>query len=138
MLTWSPEYDIGIERIDRQHRTFLGLVNDYQAERQGTTDRKRLLNLLNEVLLYATFHFCSEENVMEELGYPELEQHVQQHIQLVDSLSNKITELQMSRCSPQVVETFLTDWLINHVLDDDSKIPLHAQRNLEKYRVTPR
>jgi hemerythrin len=137
MIAWSESYDIGIKRIDMQHRAFLGLVEEFHTERLNDASLERLLSLLNEIVLYATFHFCSEENVMRELDFQALQQHTQHHISLLDSLTNKMAGLQMGGCSPQEVEDFLTDWFIKHVVQEDSRIPLFAQRNLEKYRVTP-
>jgi hemerythrin-like metal-binding protein len=126
MITWSEEYEMGNEPIDRQHRDFLGLVNDFQTERLGAGDIENLLSLLYEMVLRATFLFSSEEYLMKELGYSELDKHIKQHNTLVKNLTNKITDLQKGGCSPQQVENFLTSWFINHVLQKNKKIPFYA------------
>jgi hemerythrin len=60
MLKWNEEYSIGNDRIDFEHRTFLGLVNEFQLSRQGGASSEKLARMLREIALYAKFHFCSE------------------------------------------------------------------------------
>jgi hemerythrin len=93
MLKWSDQYLIGINRIDLEHETFFGLVKDFEETRLRQASKKQLLGILNEISLYAKFHFCSEENIMEAIGYPGLEEHKEKHMQSINVLSNNILGL---------------------------------------------
>ena len=122
MLNWKAEYSIGNDRIDFEHRTFLGLVNEFQIARQGGASKEKLARMLREIALYAKFHFCSEENVMADIGYPDLEPHRLQHYNLIEVLSNKMLGLDMDQYQPEEIEQFLVGWFVNHVTHEDSRI----------------
>jgi len=122
MLEWTDRFLIGHERIDFEHRTFFGLVVDFQKARINEADKKTLAGLLEEIALYAKFHFRSEENVMEQLRYPELENHRKEHYQLVEVLSNKMLGLEMDLYSAKDIEDFLVEWFVGHTSKVDRKI----------------
>lgn len=122
MLKWNEEYSIGNDRIDFEHRTFLGLVNEFQLARQGGAGKSKLARMLREIALYAKFHFCSEENVMDDIGYPDLQAHRLQHYNLIEVLSNKMLGLDMDQYEPEEIERFLVGWFVNHVTHEDSQI----------------
>jgi hemerythrin len=128
MLEWSDKYLIGIPRVDFEHETFFGLVSDFEKARLENADKNRLLGILEEIALYAKFHFRSEENVMEALGYPGLEDHKDKHMQLIDDLSNKILGLTLNSISPEKIEGFLVDWFLQHTANEDKKIAEFQKR----------
>ena len=122
MLQWSDEYRIGNERIDFEHRIFFNLVADFQSARLADASMEKLERILEEVALYARFHFRSEENMMIDMQYPGLEEHKVQHYNLVEVLSNQMLGLEMGLYKPQQVEEFLVCWFVNHVMHEDSKL----------------
>jgi hemerythrin len=122
MLEWSDKFLIGIDRIDFEHETFFGLVCDFEKARLANAGKEALLNILEEISLYAKFHFRSEENVMEAMAYPGLEEHRGKHWQLIEVLSNEILGLTLDRIAPEKIQDFLVDWFVNHTANDDRKI----------------
>lgn len=131
MLEWSDTYLIGIDRIDFEHETFFGLVSDFEKARVENADKKVLLGILEEIALYAKFHFRSEENVMKSLNFPDLERHEQKHLQLIEDLSNKILGLTLDSITPEEVQNFLVDWFLHHTTNEDRKIA-EFQKSLTK------
>ena len=130
MLEWSDRFLIGHERIDFEHRTFFGLVVDFQKARINGADKKTLAGLLEEIALYAKFHFRSEENVMEQMHYPDLESHRNEHYRLVEVLSNKMLGLEMDLYTASDIEEFLVEWFVGHTSGVDKKI-VQYQKSLE-------
>lgn len=122
MITWDDHYLVGIERIDFEHRIFLDLINDFNESRLKNESVEILSNILQEIALYAKFHFKSEENMMQRINYPGLTEHQNHHRQLIDLLSAKMFGIQTKMYSPEEVEKFLFDWFINHVTHEDTKI----------------
>ena len=125
MITWSQEFAIGHVRIDHEHQTFLCLVNDFHLARRSGASPVKLNRILNELSLYARFHFYSEENVMADSGYPDLEAHRLLHYTLIEMLNNKILGLQICAIDAGQVESFLIDWFVQHVTQEDTKIGRH-------------
>jgi len=75
MLKWDHRYELGNERIDAEHRIFLGLIVDFHDAAIQGASKDKLIRILNEISKYAEFHFVSEENIMTEYHYPEQKYH---------------------------------------------------------------
>lgn len=121
-IVWDDHYLIGSERIDSEHRIFFDLIASYQEGRLGGMTRERLALVLDEIVLYAKFHFKSEENMMLDIGYPGLETHRGQHMQLLESLSNKLLGTNLGLYGEHDIEYFLRDWFVDHVTHEDTKV----------------
>ena len=121
MLPWDHKYDVGIERIDAQHHIFLSLVGEFQIARLADVSPEKLDSILNEIVLYAKYHFYSEVNVMKEHHYPELEAHQILHFSLINDLSNKMTGLHLGLSQARDVEEFLIEWFTGHTTSEDAK-----------------
>ena len=125
MIEWNDAYAIGNERIDFEHKIFIGLIAEFQLAIANSSPKDRLVRILNEILKYAEFHFVSEENLMLESGYPEVNQHRLLHMQLLSRFSVKIYEMELGMCQPDEVDRFLIDWFTHHTKQEDKRIVDH-------------
>jgi hemerythrin len=121
MLSWDHKYDVGIERIDAQHHIFFNLVGEFQESRLAGASIEKLDSILNEIVLYAKYHFYSELNVMKEHHYPGIDEHQSLHFKLISDLSNEITGLHLKLNQARDVENFLVEWFSGHTTNEDSK-----------------
>ena len=72
---WKESFNIGHALIDRQHRSFMGMLNEYhEAISSGKIDQAGK-DLVDELKSYAAMHFRTEEDLMESVGYEKIEQH---------------------------------------------------------------
>jgi hemerythrin len=127
MIEWSDKYLVGVQRIDFEHRIFLDLIIDFEKSVIDGAGKSVLENILNEIILYARFHFRSEENMMARVGYPALAAHRDIHYQLIDVLNNKMSALSVGSIEPAEVLTFLIDWFVKHTTLEDTKIAAFMQ-----------
>ena len=79
-VCWKDEYSVGVEKIDRQHRHLFEIINKLIDRSGSSEDLKLVSETLTEMLNYAKEHFTTEEELMQEYGYPEIESHKEQHI----------------------------------------------------------
>ena len=125
MLLWKTQYDVGITRIDAQHHIFLNVIGEFQeACRQGASLDK-LESILHEIALYARYHFYSEENIMRECGFPEINEHKNMHYQLLDDMNGRMLGMREGLSSAREVEEFLVQWFVRHTTHEDIKIGLY-------------
>jgi hemerythrin len=122
MIAWDDHYLIGVQRIDFEHHIFLDLINNFNEARLQDENIETLSNILEEIALYAKFHFRSEENMMRRIKYPKLTDHQKLHHELLDQLGAKMFGIQTQLYTPAQVESFLTSWFVNHVTHEDTKI----------------
>jgi hemerythrin len=120
---WDPALETGDSRVDAEHRAIYALVNDmYQLIEHGE-ERQVLESALTQVQAYAAKHFAHEEQLMAEIGYPDLEQHCELHRAFsaeVERLS--IEQLAGVRFSATGLTEFMRTWLDTHIETEDRKI----------------
>lgn len=126
-MNWDNKLSVGVDRMDNQHKKLIDLVNEvYNAMSQGKGDDV-LTNVLGSLVTYTKTHFKDEEQFMSQHKYPELESHKKLHRELeikATELYGKVRGGQ--RVSAVSVGTFLKDWLLNHIMQQDKKYGRHV------------
>lgn len=118
---WDESYSVGNDRIDHQHHYFLDLI-EYLNENLDTDSSKEYVkSLLDEVILYARFHFCSEENMMKQYNYADFDFHKELHESLLREITSKITHFSMNKANLDDIILFLKDWFLSHTISEDRK-----------------
>ena len=120
-LVWRPEFNLGIEEIDLQHRYFLRLINRLHRAMQSGDDHATQVALLRELNAYVKFHFISEENMMRFASYDQLTEHQRHHYELIDQLNAKESGLSVryNEQQAQAVVEFLVRWFTIHTTGED-------------------
>lgn len=127
---WNKEFEIGIYEVDLQHKNFLRLVKKVELLGKGVFTKINIDDLLQEIVFYAQFHFRSEENLMKEFNYPELEKHRQEHKLLSDHLLLEISELMVHPKNFVHLHNYLLEWLLTHIIEEDLKLSNYL-KNIE-------
>lgn len=121
-ITWSDKISTGNFMIDKQHMMFVELINTIYDEYNGIEEKKYLDLHLKELLLYATFHFCSEENIMLKAGYPGCEGHKEEHRKLIAELRNSLASVNHEYVDFESLFKFLSEWFMVHTQTEDRKL----------------
>jgi len=118
-LEWKDEYSLGIPAIDLQHRR---IFDSILCVAHGATDDDglraeteiiRLLSLLQE-------HFSLEENMMQELHYPDLERHIEEHRKFHSDVYHLAqTSLMKKGGVPREAIKIAHNWLTKHLAVSD-------------------
>jgi hemerythrin len=130
MLEWSEKFLVGHERIDFEHKIFFGLIRDFQTARGHAASARELEDILEEIVLYAKFHFRSEENLMAKFGYPDLPAHRDLHWRLIDLLHAKIMAFQVKTLTALGIENFLIEWFLQHTGQEDVKFVAYCRAGM--------
>lgn len=125
MLKWDSKYDLGHERIDAEHKIFLGLIVEFQEVSLQGVSKDKQLRVLNEIIKYAEFHFLSEENIMEDVHYPDKAHHATLHQSLLAELKNKLHEFKREIINATEVFEFLFQWFALHTSSEDKNLVGH-------------
>ena len=130
MFEMKPEYYIGIDMIDQEHAQLFAYADEaYELlHDEFTPDKYDKINMILEKLRdYTKKHFADEEAYMESIHYKKIFTQKVQHQQFIEKLDefiekhNEETDDQDEQITG--ILTFLTDWLINHILYVDGQIP---------------
>lgn len=126
MLSWSTRYETGNQRIDLEHQMFFHLIKNLSLAREADEPREHLERIMEEIVLYAKFHFKSEENYMQKIAYPHFDAHKAQHRDYVDEFVVKVNQFHLNRTSARDVEDAMVHWLVTHLGGEDHKITAFA------------
>lgn len=119
-IEWSKKFLSGNKEVDLQHQYFAELINRIIQEVTENSDLQYQNHLMQELMLYASFHFQSEENILYKLKYPYLENHRALHLDLLDNLSNKIKNTELTHDNLQIID-FLIKWFVGHTIFEDKE-----------------
>ena len=83
---------------------------------------------IDEIRLYAAFHFLSEENIMIDIDFPDLQPHREEHARLLSLLDDKLHTFAADETysGAEIVE-FVFQWFALHTTQVDKQIALHMQ-----------
>lgn len=129
MYEMKPEYYIGIDMIDEEHKQLFQYTDEaYELLHNDMIPDK--FDAIHDVLMnlrnYMVKHFSDEEEYMESIHYKKLFTQKIQHQEFI----NKLDEF-MENHNEEVVDQnkqiedileYLTSWLINHILYVDGQI----------------
>lgn len=130
MFEMKPEYYIGIDMIDEEHAQLFSYANEaYELLQDEFTPDKydKIDCILDKLYDYTKKHFADEENYMESIHYKKIFTQKIQHQEFIDKLDEFIQNHHKGtdHQDEQIIEilTYLTDWLVNHILYVDGQIP---------------
>ena len=132
MLSWDERYELGHERIDAEHRIFLSLLGDFELAMKNGLPKDKQIRILQEIAKYADFHFLSEENIMADCHYPDLDHHVGMHTVLLDQVKDYSTRFRLDEINGTEVFEFLFSWFALHTSSEDKKLVgfVSSQKNI--------
>ena len=130
ILHWNDSLLVGIRRVDEQHKQLVNYINELYRAMRGGESRQTTGKILADLIEYTSSHFKMEEDLFDQYGYPETDQHKTIHKELVAKVIDfqKQFEAGASELEMPLME-FLKDWLVDHIMKTDKKyVPfLHEQ-----------
>lgn len=122
LINWDDSYSVHITKIDEQHKGLVKLVNElHDAMSQGAATSV-LGKVLSSLVSYTIVHFNTEEELLRSYNYPDLDKHKAEHDKLTGQVKDFESKFKEGKSTiTYELMDFLSDWLINHILDSDKK-----------------
>lgn len=121
-IIWKDEYNLGIEKVDRQHQHMFEIINKINAWSGSPVDMELVSDTIREMANYAKEHFTDEEMLMQQHGYPNLEAHKKEHNYFINTTAEfAVNFMDNKDISIDEIAEFLSIWLTNHILKTDMK-----------------
>ena len=119
-IVWTPELSVGVDIFDEHHKRIILMINRLIEAQEAATNSGTVSDLLDKMTGYAKDHLKSEEKMMAEHGYPQLEQHKAQHMAYIEKTADFCTATQIGVDSiPRGLLAYLRDWWQHHIQDTD-------------------
>ena len=121
-VAWNKKFEVGHERIDFEHKIFLNLIRDASRLPEVGVSRERVIRHLDEIVKYAVFHFTSEENIMFDVSYPDIENHKHEHARLIALFDERTHQYREGQIGLDEVVAFLFEWFALHTTQVDTRL----------------
>jgi len=117
---WKPEYEVGFEDIDLQHKNFLHIINKLITHQDKPKDT--VFAYLQELCFYAKYHFMSEENYMTITSFPKTDRHKSEHQLLLGQVLQKSYEFKDGKANLKEIISFSVKWFLIHTSNEDKSL----------------
>lgn len=134
VIAWKPEYDIGIQEIDEQHKKLVQLINDFYTAMVKKSSAEEMGRVIHEVVDYTRIHFAIEECLLRMFEYEDYANHKKGHDLFVEKVQSIKQRFENGDHSVSM-ELFglLRDWLIQHIQEKDTQYaPVLLKRGVKK------
>ena len=114
-IRWSDELLIGNMLIDTQHRMLIMLCRKLDIAIKTQQTEQTVQRIMLEIKKFAEFHFVSEQNLMHEIGYPDVAAHSKIHLDLLVELQHELSKIRHHTEFPEDLLYTLNEWLTSHI-----------------------
>lgn len=131
---WHSQYETGYTLIDDQHKSLFHAINALNTAMLAGRGEELLQRTLKTLRNYTTIHFETEEQFMRHYGYPGYLEHKAKHQRLREQVERFNQQEKTGSISKLTINVshFLTNWLIDHIKDEDQKMIVFLRQKRQK------
>ena len=123
LLSWKPEYAVGVESVDFEHQQMITLINEIYDELETHKDADSIEQFLGDVHFAISAHFALEERLMRESAYVEYEAHKENHEELLDQIRELMDQFVSDPDEGfDLLQENLSDWFEQHFATFDARL----------------
>ncbi|MDR1238808.1 MAG: bacteriohemerythrin [Treponema sp.] len=123
-VEWEDRYSVAIPLIDDQHKHLIELTNGlYNACLAGTeAARVHFREAVHGTVDYVKFHFSAEEKILENIQFPGIAAHKNEHESFVIKVLADVRDFEAGKkFVPNIFVRYLRDWILAHIAVEDKK-----------------
>jgi len=110
LIVWRDQMSVDGGSIDQDHRTLIGIINEFAATDATPAAIPVLEQILAKLDRYTQIHFEREEKLQRAINYPYHEAHRHAHNDLIRQLSEVREELKAKGVAPKGRISCITGW----------------------------
>ena len=120
LITWGKKLEVGIGIIDSQHRRLVDLINQLDEATEEGRGNEVVGETLNGLIDYTHTHFRTEEELLKDHDYEDLDLHLREHRIFTDQIEIYRDRLDAGslRISSNVMG-YMRGWLLTHIGSSD-------------------
>jgi hemerythrin len=134
-VSWSQDYSIGVDEIDRQHKDLLNLINYVINHCTGNEKEEKDFfdGIIENVIKHLKEHFSTEEKIMKKTNYPAYNEHKEKHTAMLNELAGILEKIEEGKIALNLFELtdFLKNWILDHIPTQDKKASEYFQKGYE-------
>ena len=128
-IVWGKENELGIPIIDEQHRGLVSAINSFHYFIKEGHGDMAIRPIIMTLVQYIDIHFRTEEPLMRDSGFPDVEEHIARHRKLTQR-TQKIAQEALAEGNAYVALEFLKDWWLGHINSIDRQYVPYVKKML--------
>ena len=94
LLTWNHASSVDVRAMDDQHSILMDTINELRLALMRGSGPEQVSELLDRLIEFTRMHFWSEEQLMEQAGFPGLAEHRAEHHRILAEMLQSVHCLQ--------------------------------------------
>ncbi|MDW7774534.1 MAG: bacteriohemerythrin [Desulfobulbaceae bacterium] len=120
LFKWDDSLRFNIEVIDQQHEQLIKAITKLEKAMLKGESRTVMKDIFNELTIFLTIHFQTEEKIFESITYPGAERHKEEHRGFIRKVNTFKDEFEDEKIGLAVeIMNFMCDWVLNHIKNVD-------------------
>jgi len=133
-IQWHARNETGIAILDEQHKGIVSIINTfYHLLGLGAGNSALYANVSETMKAYSHIHFLTEEKLLEEVAYKDIEEHKEMHKKLLQEM-DRIEWHAVKENEAKVLLDFQKKWWLEHINEQDKRFVqyLHTSGKLAR------
>jgi len=122
MITLSKDMEVGVAKIDSQHKILIDRINDVTSMGTKSVSKEETQKTLKLLSDYVVKHFTDEEAIHIQSKYPKYDFHKNQHQLFIKELQRIEKEFAENGPSPKFtldLSHYVIKWIVGHIKSSD-------------------
>lgn len=129
MKSAAKAFAVGFTTIDSQHDLLFSIAEELRQCILGDRNPAVVRDLLDRLSTYVVLHFATEEMLMVQSQYPDLDAHRKEHDHTSAGLLDLEHQFQNGKDSAvDEIVAFIDDWTNGHIAHADQKLATYLSR----------
>jgi hemerythrin len=129
LFQWDDSYSVGYAEIDNQHKRWFQLAHELHSAVVTGKGKEVLRQTLASLVTYTKGHLAMEERLMLTHGYPDYQEHKDQHESVLRKLLALQQDFETGRATVAMdFLKFLKAWLAQHINVLDHRVGAYLRQ----------
>ena len=121
MIKWNEGLNLGVKVLDDDHKKLLEIINELLDAISDDKAQDIIRSIFTDLEEYSIEHCKREEVLLKKCNYTQFNEQTRHNKEFSDKIVKLKTKYLLSKeyRTPQKVSIFLTDWLFNHIIEEN-------------------
>ncbi len=120
-MKWTKDCRLGINDIDSQHRLLFAISNELLDIENPLEEQLEFRYLIDHLRNYVEEHFQFEIKFLEDIQYPDLENHLRLHKEIIQEINGILKSGTDLRKLKEQLQSLMSRWIKEHICGEDKK-----------------
>jgi len=128
-MKWTQDCRLEIPEIDSQHRLLFAIANELVDIENPLEQQQEFKYMIDHLRNYVEDHFKTEDKFMEDAKYPEREEHLNMHNDIIAEINSTLKSCEDLRTLKESLQSLMSKWIKDHICEEDKRFSKWYHQN---------